>query len=79
MDFKVLNIYSQNANPLIDNISPRLNKISFLRRAINSFNYYTLLINLFRFLNLILFNREKLPVSPWKFDFFANSYFQKQD
>jgi hypothetical protein len=75
-DFYIRDIYSYDAEPGVDVVSPRVSTPRIKDRLINTVNYNTAIVNLFRILKSSL-AKDKLVSEPWSYDPLANTIFQK--
>ena len=77
-DFYSPNFYLENFDIANDFVSPRMRKISFKERLINSANYNTGFKNILYHLKYIFSNdlKNQTYPNPWDYELFANTRFQ---
>lgn len=75
-DFLIRDIYSYEAEPSSDIVSPRLSAPRIKDRLINSINYHTAIVNLLRIFKSSI-DKDKPVSEPWSYDPLANTKFQK--
>lgn len=76
-DFQILKEYLYNTDESLNEISPRLRRVSIREVLINTLNYYMPIYNFYKHLKIKRRVKSKVTF-PWNEDLFSNTIFQNE-